>query len=237
MTAQTELRPDIEIGRKPGSNKISREPGGTRKPHRVLWLIVLLIAMAVAGVVGVAVAAHVTDPRRPPGSSTRSRTPTPAKAASPRPSSRTPTSAKAVCPPPPPRSPTPTTARVAFPTTAERLSLPAGRPADRCARTEPAHLRLAVGFQDLVSTACTGPVHELRMRTEPSQMRRGAPTPASPRHGETGVCPCQLARRRDLNPRRLSPYTLSRSADRCPSWYASSRPRAKCGDTVRGEHR
>jgi hypothetical protein len=65
MTAQTELRPDIEISRKPGSNKISREPGDTRKPHRVLWLIVLLITMAVAGVVGVAVAAHVTDPPAP----------------------------------------------------------------------------------------------------------------------------------------------------------------------------
>ena len=65
MTAQTELRPDIESSRKPGSNKISREPGGARKPHRVLWLIVLLIAVAVAGVVGVAVAAHVTDPPTP----------------------------------------------------------------------------------------------------------------------------------------------------------------------------
>ena len=65
MTAQTELRPDIEIGNKPGSNKVSREPGGTRKPHRVLWLIVLLIAMAVAGVVGVTVAANVTDPPAP----------------------------------------------------------------------------------------------------------------------------------------------------------------------------
>jgi hypothetical protein len=64
MTAQTELRPDIEISRKPGS-KISREPGDTRKPHRVLWLIVLLITMAVAGAVGVAVAAHVTDPPAP----------------------------------------------------------------------------------------------------------------------------------------------------------------------------
>ena len=35
----------------------------------------------------------------------------------------------------------------------------------------------------------------------------------------------------------LSAHTLSRSADRRPSWYASSRPRAKCGDTVRGERR
>ena len=34
----------------------------------------------------------------------------------------------------------------------------------------------------------------------------------------------------------LSSHTLSRSADRRPSW-ASSRPRAKCGDTVRGERR
>ncbi len=65
MTAQTELRPDIEIGNKPGSNELRREPGGTRKPHRVLWLIVLLIAMAVAGVVGVTVAANLTDPPAP----------------------------------------------------------------------------------------------------------------------------------------------------------------------------
>ena len=65
MTAQTELRPDIEIGNKPGSNKVSREPDATGKPHRVLWLIVLLIAMAVAGVVGVTVAANLTDPPAP----------------------------------------------------------------------------------------------------------------------------------------------------------------------------
>jgi hypothetical protein len=65
MTAQTELRPDIEISRNPGSNEISRKPGDTRRPYRVLWLIVLLITMAVAGVVGVAVAAHVTDPPAP----------------------------------------------------------------------------------------------------------------------------------------------------------------------------
>ena len=65
MTAQTDLRPETENDRKPGSTEISREPGGARKPHRVLWLIVLLIAMAVAGVVGVDVAAHVTDPPAP----------------------------------------------------------------------------------------------------------------------------------------------------------------------------
>ncbi len=65
MTAQTEHRPDIEIGNKPGSNKVGREPAATGKPHRVLWLIVLLIAMAVAGVVGVTVAANVTDPPAP----------------------------------------------------------------------------------------------------------------------------------------------------------------------------
>jgi hypothetical protein len=65
MTAQTDLRPETEISRKPGSNKISRKPGGARKPHRVLWLIVLLITMAVAGVAGVAVATNVTDPPAP----------------------------------------------------------------------------------------------------------------------------------------------------------------------------
>jgi hypothetical protein len=65
MTAQTELRPETDHDRKPGSNKISRKPGDTRRPYRVLWLIVLLITMAVAGVVGVAVAAHVTDPPAP----------------------------------------------------------------------------------------------------------------------------------------------------------------------------
>jgi hypothetical protein len=56
MTAQTDLRPETED---------RREPGGTRKPRRGLWLIVLLIAMAVAGVVGVVVAANVTDPPAP----------------------------------------------------------------------------------------------------------------------------------------------------------------------------
>ena len=65
MTAQTDLRPETEHDRKPGSTEISRESGGARKPRRVLWLIVLLIAMAVAGVVGVTVAAHVTDPPAP----------------------------------------------------------------------------------------------------------------------------------------------------------------------------
>jgi len=61
MTTQIDLRPETEISRKSSSNDISREPSGARKPHRVLWLIVLLIAMAVAGVVGVVVAANVTD--------------------------------------------------------------------------------------------------------------------------------------------------------------------------------
>jgi hypothetical protein len=56
MTVQADLRPDTEI---------SRKPGGTRKPLRALWLIVLLMAMALAGVVGVVVAAHVTDPPAP----------------------------------------------------------------------------------------------------------------------------------------------------------------------------
>ena len=65
MTAQTDLRLETENSRKPGSTEISRESGGARKPRRVLWLIVLLIAMAVAGVVGVVVAAHVTDPPAP----------------------------------------------------------------------------------------------------------------------------------------------------------------------------
>ena len=98
MSAQTELRPDIEIGNKPGSNKVSREPGGTRKPHRVLWLIVLFIAMVLAGVIGVTVAANLTDPAVPtqvvypvPNANAREgrvparrRTPTSAKAVSPR---------------------------------------------------------------------------------------------------------------------------------------------------------
>ena len=75
MTTQTELRPDIEIGNKPGSNEVRREPGGTRKPHRVLWPIVLLIAMAVAGVVGITVTENLPLPRPPLGSSTRSQTP------------------------------------------------------------------------------------------------------------------------------------------------------------------
>ena len=65
MTAQTDLRLETENSRKPGSTEISRESGGARKPRRVLWLIVLLIAMAVAGVVGVVVAANVTDPPAP----------------------------------------------------------------------------------------------------------------------------------------------------------------------------
>jgi hypothetical protein len=56
MTAQTLVRPDTEI---------SRKRGDAPKPRRVLWPIVLLIAMAVAGIVGVAVAAYVTDPPAP----------------------------------------------------------------------------------------------------------------------------------------------------------------------------
>jgi hypothetical protein len=56
MTAQTDLRSDTEI---------SRKRGGGRKPLRVFWPIVLLIAMALAMVVGVAVAAHVTEPPAP----------------------------------------------------------------------------------------------------------------------------------------------------------------------------
>ena len=65
MTAQIDLRLDTENRRKPGGTEVSRKPGGTRKPHRVLWLVVLLIAMALAGVVGVVVAANVTDPPAP----------------------------------------------------------------------------------------------------------------------------------------------------------------------------
>jgi hypothetical protein len=65
MTTQTDLRLETENSRKPGYTEIGRESGGARKPRRVLWLIVLLIAMAVAGVVGVVVAAHVTDPPAP----------------------------------------------------------------------------------------------------------------------------------------------------------------------------
>jgi hypothetical protein len=65
MTAQIDLRPETDSSSKRGSNEISRKPRGTRKPRRGLWLIVLLIAMTVAGVVGVAVAANVTDPPAP----------------------------------------------------------------------------------------------------------------------------------------------------------------------------
>lgn len=56
MTAQIDLRPDSDV---------SREPGVARKPLRVLWPILLLIAMAVAGVVGMAVAANLTEPAAP----------------------------------------------------------------------------------------------------------------------------------------------------------------------------
>jgi hypothetical protein len=74
MTAQIDLRRKTEISPKPGSTEISpkpgstenrRKPGITRMPHRVLWLILLLIAMAVAAVVGVVVAANVTNPPAP----------------------------------------------------------------------------------------------------------------------------------------------------------------------------
>jgi hypothetical protein len=56
MTAQTDLRPD---------NQISRERDGARKPLDVLGLLVLLLAMAVAAVMGVAVMARVTNPPAP----------------------------------------------------------------------------------------------------------------------------------------------------------------------------
>lgn len=58
MTAQTDLRPDTEISRQTGG---SRQRRHARKPLRGLWLIVLLFAMAVAAVVGIALAAQVTD--------------------------------------------------------------------------------------------------------------------------------------------------------------------------------
>jgi hypothetical protein len=65
MTAKIDLRLDTKNRREPGGTEISRKPSGARRPHRVLWLVVLLIAMALAGVVGVVVAANVTNPPEP----------------------------------------------------------------------------------------------------------------------------------------------------------------------------
>jgi hypothetical protein len=56
MTAQTDLRPD---------DQISRERGGARKRLDIVGPIVLLLAMAVAAVMGVAVVARVTNPSAP----------------------------------------------------------------------------------------------------------------------------------------------------------------------------
>ena len=65
MTVQTDLRPDTKHGREQGSTEATHKPDGNRKSRHVLWLIVLLIAMAIAGVVGVVVVAQVTDPPAP----------------------------------------------------------------------------------------------------------------------------------------------------------------------------
>ena len=55
MTAQTELRPDYLI----------IEPRSARKPRDVVGLIVLLLAMAGAGILGVAVVARLTNTPAP----------------------------------------------------------------------------------------------------------------------------------------------------------------------------
>ena len=53
MAVQTAVRPDT---------RFSRQSSEARKPRRVLWTIVLLVGMALAGVVGVVVATYVTNP-------------------------------------------------------------------------------------------------------------------------------------------------------------------------------
>jgi hypothetical protein len=53
MTVQTSRRPDTET---------HAEQRRASLPRRVVWLLALLVAMAVAAVVGVAVAAHLTSP-------------------------------------------------------------------------------------------------------------------------------------------------------------------------------
>ena len=56
MAVQTAVRPDT---------RFSRQPAEARKPRRVLWIIVLVVGMALAGVVGVVVATYVTNPPAP----------------------------------------------------------------------------------------------------------------------------------------------------------------------------
>ena len=55
MTAQTDLRPDYLI----------IEPRSARRPRDVVGPIVLLLAMAAAGVLGVAVVERATNPPAP----------------------------------------------------------------------------------------------------------------------------------------------------------------------------
>jgi hypothetical protein len=53
MTQQTVRRPDTEI---------ARQHSSPQQPNRHLWLLAVLLSMAVAGIVGVAVTAHLTGP-------------------------------------------------------------------------------------------------------------------------------------------------------------------------------
>jgi hypothetical protein len=53
MTLQTDHRPDTDIS--VGRSSI-------RQSHRILWLLAVFLAVAIAGVAGVAVAAHLTRP-------------------------------------------------------------------------------------------------------------------------------------------------------------------------------
>ncbi len=56
MTAQTHHRPD---------HQINAERGADRKPLQIVGPIALLLAMAIAGFIGVAVVAYVTNPPVP----------------------------------------------------------------------------------------------------------------------------------------------------------------------------
>ena len=57
MTQQTDRRPDTEI---------SSQHRGARQPNRYRWLLVVLLAMAIAGIVGVAVTSDMTAPPTTP---------------------------------------------------------------------------------------------------------------------------------------------------------------------------